>query len=172
MNNTIKFIFSILLQVVLMSSFLFVKPSWLLKPQDILLSFKIQNLTTLNTDTFLMLDFDINKIDSYFMGDQVVETGHTVFITLVQQESLFYPEALLKNPPQLSNKFFLTGKVLRSGGLVLDVSYGFEKYPINSLTQDQIQFLKQNPQGIASIQISSSGKASIKRLYINDNPFP
>jgi len=172
MSNTIKFIFSILLQILLMSSFLFVNPDWLLKPQDILLSFNIQNLNTLAKDSFLLLAFDINKIDSYFMGDQLVETGHTVFITLVQQESLFYPEALLKNPPHLSHKFFLTGTVLRSGGLVLDIRYGFEKYPIQSLSAEQIQFLRQNPQGIASVQISSSGKASIKRLYINDNPFP
>ena len=172
MSNTIKFIFSIILQILLMSFFLFINPSWLLKPQDILLSFNIQNLNTLSQDSYLLLDFDINHIDSYLMGDQLVETGHTVFITLAQQDALFYPEALLKNPPHLSHKFFLKGIVLRSGGLVLDVRYGFEKYPIQSLSNEQIQFLRQNPQGIASVQISSSGQASIKRLYINDNPFP
>jgi hypothetical protein len=151
---------------------LFIKPASLISSKDILLPFTIQNLDTLSSDKFLKLNFDLNTIDSYLMGDQILETGSTVFITLSEQGNVWCPDSLILKPPTLSQKPFIKGTVARSGGLLLDITYGFEIYPISSLTSQQVDFLKQYKQGIAKIKSSSGGTYSIQNLYINGRAFP
>ncbi|MBD3300693.1 MAG: hypothetical protein GF347_05065 [Candidatus Moranbacteria bacterium] len=183
MTKTTKFILALALQISVLVIVLVYKASISVGGTPVLLEIApVDPRDPLRGDYVTFRYERISHFGGYMIKDDSIKQGDTVYVTLIKSNPYWKPVQLEKkkpNPKTLNNeKVFLKGKVIRSyidkegrgKDSSVDVRYGIEEYFIPEGTGQNINFL--NKETAAMVAIDQDGNAVLKRLYVDNKPWP
>ncbi len=181
MTKQTKFILAIALQVVIIFAIVISKLSVLTSGTEVLL--RIRRPILLRGD-YAIFQYDISYlINSYYSRRQQIRNGDVVYVVLRQTGKYWTAQNVQKTKPA-GNELFIKGKV-ESGGLenqidpfsyqrfsnsVLHIVYGIEQYFIPEGKVQNFNF--RTKEAAAMIAIDNNGNAVIKKIYVDDKPWP
>lgn len=127
---------------------------------------------------YASFQYDISNIAAHRADSRQIKNGETIYVVLRQAGKYHVVLSTQKNKP-IDNKLFIKGKVVR-GGLGgqpaprfrsrLSIVYGIEQYFIPEGAGRNFSF--RNKEAFALVAIDDNGNAILKRIYVNDKPWP
>lgn len=183
MTKQTKFILAIALQVVIIFAIIIFKLSVLTGGTEVLLKIAPVDPRDLLRGDYATFQYDISDIDSYYSRGQQIKNSDTVYVVLRQTGKYWTAQNVQKTKPA-GSELFIKGKI-ESGGLEsqtdslsyqssgssrLHVVYGIEQYFIPEGKGQNFNF--QNKEAAAMVAIDDSGNAALKKIYVDDRPWP
>ena len=178
-----KFILAIALQVVIIFAIIIFKLSILASGTEVLLRIAPIDPRDLLRGDYVTFQYDISNRDSYYSRGQQIRNGDTVYVVLRQAGKYWTAQNVQKTKPS-GNELFIKGKI-ESGGVEsqtdplsyqrfgssrLHVVYGIEQYFIPEDKGQNFNF--RNREAAAMVAIDESGNAALKKIYVDDKPWP
>jgi len=166
-----KFIIAVAIQLVIIFSIIIFKMDTLAGGAEVLLLIHPVDPTDPLRGDYITFSYDISDIDSYFFGYSPIREGDTVYVPLRQQGKYWgIRPGIQKTKPISEEKIFIKGKVSRSYGDRIHIIYGIEEYFIPEGTGQDFTFW--GKEVAAKISIDKDGSAVLKKIYVNDKPWP
>lgn len=184
MTKLTKFILAIAIQVAIIFAIIIFKLSILTGGTEILLRIAPVDPTSPLRGDYATFQYDISNLDSYLLNGQQVRNGDTVYVVLYQSGKFWIAESVQITKPINSNQIFIKGKVASGGSASksdifpyqpygstrIYVVYGVEEYFIPEGKGRNFSF--GNKETAASVAVDENGNAALKRIYVNDKPWP
>ena len=183
MTKQTKFILAIALQVVIVFAIIIFKLSVLTGGTDVLLKIAPVDPRDLLRGDYATFQYDISNFDSYYVSEQQIKNGDTVYVVLRQSGKYWIAQSVQKNKPT-GSELFIRGKVesgglesqidplvyQRFGGSRFHVVYGVEQYFIPEGKGRNFSFW--NKEAAARVAVDDNGNAALKQIYVDDKPWP
>lgn len=178
-----KFILAIALQAVIIFAIIIFKLSVLASGTEVLLRIAPVDPRDLLRGDYATFQYDISNLYFYYFLEQQIRNGDTVYVVLHQAGKYWMAQRVQKTKP-IGNELFIKGRV-ESGGLEsqtdplayqnfddsrLHIIYGIEQYFIPEGKGQNFNF--QNKESAATVVIDDDGNAVLKKIYVNDSPWP
>lgn len=178
-----KFILAIALQVVIIFTIIIFKLSILTGGAEVLLRLAPVDPRDLLRGDYATFQYDISNLDSYYSRGQQIRNGDTVYVVLRQTGKYWTAQNAQKTKPT-GTELFIKGKIesgglesqadplsyQRFGGSRLHIIYGIEQYFIPEGKGQNFNF--RNKEAAAMVAIDDSGNAALKKIYVDDKPWP
>jgi len=183
MTKQTKFILAIALQVAIIFAIIIFKLSVLTSGTEVMLRIAPVDPRDLLRGDYATFQYDISNLDSYYSRGEQIRNSDTVYVVLRQSGKYWVAQNVQKTKPT-GNELFIKGKV-ESGGLEsqtnplsyqrfgnsrLHVVYGIEQYFIPEGKGENFSFW--NKEVAAMVAIDDNGNAALKKIYVNDKPWP
>lgn len=180
MTKQTKFILSIALQSMILIAIIVFKVSVISSGMDILLKIEpVDPRDMLRGDYATFQYSNVSNINSYNTGAQQIRNEDTVYVVLQQRGKYWTKNRIQKTKPA-GGEIFIKGKV-DSGGAEdlanessrnyrLHIIYGIEQYFIPEGKGQGFNF--QNKDAFARVAVDKNGNAVLKKIYIDDKPWP
>jgi uncharacterized membrane-anchored protein len=183
MTKQVKFILAIVLQVIIIFGIIIFKLSVFTSGTEIWLKIIPVDPRDLLRGDYITFQYSISDLDSYYFGGEQVRNGDTVYVVLRKVEKYWVAQNVQKNKPT-GNELFIKGKVERGGlGDQLDpfssqnfissrihIAYGIEQYFIPE--GKGLDFNFWDREVAAVVAVDDDGNATLKKIYIDDKPWP
>lgn len=183
MTKQTKFILAIALQVVIIFAIIIFKLSVLISGTEVLLRIAPVDPRDLLRGDYATFQYNISNLDSYYSSEQQIRNGDTVYVVLRQTGKYWTVQNVQKTKPT-GGKLFIKGKIesggaesqadplsyQRFGGSRLHVVYGIEQYFIPEGKGQNFNF--RNKEVAAMVAIDDNGNAALKKIYVDDKPWP
>lgn len=178
-----KFVLAIALQVLVIFAIIIFKVSVLAGGTEVVLRISPVDPRDMLRGDYATFQYDISNIDSYYAEGQQIRNGDTVYVVLRQGGKYWMAQSVQKNQPTGSD-IFIKGKVesgglesqtdpfsyQRFGGYRLHVVYGIEQYFIPEGQGRNFSFW--DKEAAALVAVDENGNAALKRIYVDDKPWP
>lgn len=185
MTKQTKFILAIALQVIIIFAIIIFKLSILTSGTEVLLRIAPVDPRDLLRGDYATFQYDISNLDFYLVSGQQIRNGDTVYVLLRQTGKYWTAQNVQKTRPT-GSELFIKGKIEsgglesrtaslsyqfpRFGGSCLHVVYGIEQYFIPEGKGQNFSFW--NKEAAAMVAIDDSGNAALKKIYVDDKPWP
>lgn len=180
MNRQTKFISAIALQSIILIAIIIFKMSVISSGADILLKIEPDDPRDMLRGDYATFQYsNVSNVYSYKAGNQQIRNGDTVYVVLRQRGKYWTEDRIQKTKPA-NGEIFIKGKVDRGGVEdLLDVSqrdyrihitYGIEQYFIPEGKGQDFNF--RNKDASARVAVDENGNAVLKKIYIDDKPWP
>lgn len=190
MTKQTKFILAIALQVAIILTIIIFKLSVLIDGTEVLLRIMPVDPRDLLRGDYVTFQYDISNLDYFYNNGQEIKNGDTVYVVLRQNGKYWIAQNVQKTKPT-GDKLFIKGKVERvdfenqfdpfyiSSTLMyqnfsnfrIHVIYGIEQYFIPEGKGRDFNF-RNNKEIAALVAIDDNGNAVLKKIYIDDKPWP
>lgn len=190
MTKQTKFILAIALQVAIILTIIIFKLSVLIDGTEVLLRIMPVDPRDLLRGDYVTFQYDISNLDYFYNNGQEIKNGDTVYVVLRQNGKYWIAQNVQKTKPT-GDKLFIKGKVERvdfenqfdpfyiSSSLMyqnfsnfrIHVIYGIEQYFIPEGKGRNFNF-RNNKEIAALVAIDDNGNAVLKKIYIDDKPWP
>ncbi len=185
MNKNIKFIAAITIQTLIILTIILFKLSVLSNGTEILLKIAPVDPKDYLRGDYVSFQYEISRVQTYYAHGETLYNGDTVYVTLQKNGKYWHVIGIEKIQPK-NESVFIKGKIT-SGGLTPNtkkmvpiynrvifnqeyiVNYGIEQYYIPEGKGRNIN-LRFNASAL--IRVDDSGNSVIKRLYIDEKPWP
>lgn len=178
-----KFILAIALQVVIIFAIIIFKLSVLTGGTEVMLRIAPIDPRDLLRGDYATFQYDISNLDSYYSRGEQIRNGDNVYVVLRQFGKYWTAQSVQKTKPT-GSELFIKGKVesggmesqtdqfsyQRFGGSRLHIVYGIEQYFIPEGKGQNFNF--RNKEAAAMVAIDNSGNAALKKIYVDDKPWP
>lgn len=186
MTKLARFIIAIVLQIIVIFTIIILKLSVLAGGTEIFLRITPVDPTSPLRGDYVTFRYDISNIDSYYLNGLQVRNGDTVYVILRNEGKYWGVESVKFDKP--IDVIFIKGRVTSGGSLggrgrmlaalphILDdtdniqVTYGIEEYFIPEGKGRNFNFW--NKEAAAGIVVDEDGNAVLKRIYVDDKPWP
>lgn len=183
MTKQTKFILAIALQTIIIFAIIIFKMFVLTGGTDVLLKIVPFNSRDMLRGDYATFQYDISNLDFYYLNNQQIRNGDTVYVVLKQRGKFWTAQNVQKTKP-LGERTFIKGKVSSSGvetkseafknfGLNkyrIHIIYGIEDYFIPEGKRQEFNFL--NKEVTARVAVDDNGNAVLKHIYVDDKPWP
>lgn len=159
-----KFVLAIALQVAIIFTVIILKLSILNNGVEVLLQIAPVDPRDLLRGDYVTFQYNISRLDSYYSQKQKIENGDTVYVVLRQNGKYWVMKSIQKTKPA-GDDLFIKGKVEGDGRII----YGIEQYFIPEGKGQNFNF--RNSRAAAMVVIDD-GNAVLKKIYIDDKPWP
>lgn len=180
MTKQTKFISAIVLQSIILITIIVFKISVISSGADILLKIEpVDPRDMLRGDYVTFQYSNVSNVYSYNINNQQIRNGDTVYVVLRQRGKYWTENRIQKTKPS-KGEIFIKGKIDRGG--VEDLSngssvnsrthiiYGIEQYFIPEGQGQDFSF--RNKDASARVAVDENGNAVLKKIYIDDKPWP
>jgi len=183
MTKQTKFILAIALQVVIIFAIIIFKLSVLISGTEVMLRIAPVDPRDWLRGDYVTFQYDISNLGAYYSSDEQIRNGDVVYVVLRQSGKYWVAQNVQKTKPT-GDELFIKGKV-ESGGIEsqadqfsypyfgnssLHIVYGIEQYFIPEGKGKNFSF--GNKEVAAMVVIDNNGNAAIKKIYVNDKPWP
>ncbi len=183
MTKQTKFILAIALQVVIIFTIIIFKLSVLTSGAEIMLRIEPVDPRDLFRGDYITFQYDISNLSSHYSHGEQIRNGDNVYVVLWPSGKYWTARSIRKIKPT-GNELFIKGKVV-SGGMEnknynfsyqsfnsskLHIVYGIEEYFIPERKGQNFNF--RDKEVAAMVAIDSDGNAVLKKIYVNDKPWP
>lgn len=169
LSRKIKFISAVALQVAIIAAMVIFKLSILAGGTEVVLQIAPVDPRDILRGDYVTFQYrDMSNLPSYLFSGQKVNSGDTVYVTLVKTGNYWRPLRVLKIKPG-PEEVFIKGRVDSNNSNYLSVIYGIEQYFI---PEGQGQNFNFSSDSLAKVVVDGNGNAVLKQLYINNKPWP
>ena len=166
-----KFIIAIAIQLVIIFSIIISKTAVLTGGIDVLLRIEPVDPRDPLRGDHLTFSYEISNLDSYLFNYSPIRDGDTVYVPLKQQGRYWTAVfGVQKTKPIDKKEIFIKGKISSSYGNKIHIIYGIEDYFIPEGTGQDFTFWRQEI--AARVSVDKNGNAVLKKIYVNDKPWP
>lgn len=188
MKKETKFILAIVIQMVIILLIILFKVVILTRGTEILLKIgPVDPRDPLRGD-YMSFQYEISRLDASLLSDYQVKNDDTVYVVLRKIGKYWTATSVLKTKPigGAGQEVFLKGRVV-SGGLSrekdffpgrdssilsITVTYGIEEYYIPEGSGANLNLWRQGAEAYAKVVVDEDGRAVLKQIYLNDQPWP
>ena len=182
-DKQIKFWLAVASQVLVILIIVVFKVSILSEGNDVLLRIVPVDPRDWLRGDYVTFSYDISSLSSYYANRQNLASGDTIYVVLRQGNKYATVSRVQKEKPS-EKEIFIKGKIA-SGGVSpsnddlmdeefnnrqLRVIYGIEQYFIPEGSGQNFNFPDKT--AAAQVFLDSNGNAVLKRIYIDDKPWP
>lgn len=177
-NKQTKFILAIALQSVILFAIIIFKLSIISNGTDVLLKIEPVDPRDVFRGDYAVFQYsDVSNLYSYNIANQQIKNGDNVYVILRQRGKYWTVNNVQKIKPT-GGEIFIKGKVDRGGvgdsissaNSKIHITYGIEQYFIPEGKGQNFSFW--NKEAIARVAVDENGNAVLKKIYINDKPWP
>lgn len=185
-----KFILAIAVQLAIIFTIIIFKVATLTSGTEVFLRIEpVDPRDMLRGDYVTFRYTDISNVNYFYASGEKIKNGDTVYVTLDNYGKYGRVDKIQKSKPQKEDILFIKGKVVSGAEESkatpptddlfweptrndLHILYGIEEYFIPEGAGSRFNSWSRDGDVYAQVVIDKNGKAVIKKIYINDKPWP
>lgn len=190
MTKQTKFFLAVAVQLLVIFAIVIYKVSILAGGTEVLLQIAPVDPRDVLRGDYVTFQYTISNLEEYLLYDKSIRNGDTAYVVLTPGRKYWVVQRVEKKKP-ISGEIFLAGKVVsgadessldpfsESGRFVpprmrgrLHIVYGIEEYFIPEGKGSGLNLWDRGSEAFAVVAVDENGSAVLKKLYVDDKPWP